>query len=432
MNNAELAALRAEVVPQGAPMTLPVFVSRARNAIITDVEGREYIDFAAGIGVMAVGHAHPKVVEAIKDQAELYSHTCFGLFGYESYLRLAQRLNELVPGDSPKRTFFMNSGAEAVENAVKIARYVTGRKSIIAFDDAFHGRTYMTLSLTSQVDPYKKGFGPFAPEVYHIPFAYCYRCPLRLTHPSCGCACTAFLEQAFDKLVDAGDVAAVIAEPVLGEGGFIVPPPEYMGKIKEICDRHGILLIADEIQTGIGRTGKWFAMEHWGVEPDIVCTAKALGGGFPISGITGKQEIMDGVHASGIGTTYGGSPTGCRAGLAVLEVIESEGLLARADLIGGRLKSRFLALQERYPVIGDVRGLGAMVGMELVEDPTTKKPATDFAKRLRTRLYQNGVVNIGAGTYYNVLRILVPLTIEDETLERGLDILERTMAEVSA
>ena len=432
MTNAELAALRAQVVPQGAPMTLPVFVDRAQNAIITDVEGREYIDFAAGIGVMAVGHAHPKVVEAIKDQAKRYSHTCFGLFGYESYLRLAQRLNELVPGDTPKRTFFMNSGAEAVENAVKIARYVTGRKSIIAFDDAFHGRTYMTLSLTSQVDPYKKGFGPFAPEVYHIPFAYCYRCPLGLAHPDCGCACTGYLEQAFDKLVDAGEVAAVIAEPILGEGGFIVPPREYMGKIKDICDRHGILLIADEIQTGIGRTGAWFAMEHWGVEPDIVCTAKALGGGFPLSGITGKQEIMDGVHASGIGTTYGGSPTGCRAGLAVLEVIESEGLLARADLIGGRLKSRFLALQERYPVIGDVRGLGAMVGMELVEDPTTKKPATDFAKRLRTKLYQNGVVNIGAGTYYNVLRILVPLTIEDETLERGLGILEQTMAEVSA
>lgn len=432
MTNAELAALRAQVVPQGAPMTLPVFVDRAQNAIITDVEGREYIDFAAGIGVMAVGHAHPKVVEAIKDQAERYSHTCFGLFGYESYLRLAQRLNELVPGDTPKRTFFMNSGAEAVENAVKIARYVTGRKSIIAFDDAFHGRTYMTLSLTSQVDPYKKGFGPFAPEVYHIPFAYCYRCPLGLAHPDCGCACTGYLEQAFDKLVDAGDVAAVIAEPILGEGGFIVPPPEYMGKIKDICDRHGILLIADEIQTGIGRTGTWFAMEHWGVEPDIVCTAKALGGGFPLSGITGKQEIMDAIHPSGIGTTYGGSPTGCRAGLAVLDVIESEGLLERADVIGERMKSRFLALQQRYPVIGDVRGVGAMVGMELVEDPKTKKPATDFAKRLRTKLYQNGVVNIGAGTYYNVLRILVPLTIEDETLERGLGILEQTMAEVSA
>lgn len=427
MTNAELAALRSQVVPKGAPMALPVFISRARNAIITDVEGREYIDFAAGIGVMAVGHAHPKVVEAIKDQAELYSHTCFGLFGYESYLRLAERLNNLAPGDTPKRTFFMNSGAEAVENAVKIARYVTGRQGIIAFDNAFHGRTLLTLSLTSQVNPYKKGFGPFAPEVHHIPFAYCYRCPLRLTHPECGCACAGYLEEAFDKLVDAGDVAAVIAEPVLGEGGFIVPPPEYMGKIKEICNRHGILFIADEIQTGMGRTGKWFAMEHWGVEPDLIATAKALGGGFPISGITGKQEIMDAIHPSGIGTTYGGSPTGCRAGLAVIEVIEEEGLLERASVVGDHLRSRFLKLQKRFPVIGDVRGLGAMVGMELVEDPQTKKPATEFANQLRLKLYQNGVVNIGAGMHHNVLRVLVPLTIEDETLERGLDILEETL-----
>ena len=432
MTNGELSALRAQVVPKGAPMTMPVFIARARNATITDVEGREYIDFAAGIGVMAVGHAHPKVVAAVKEQAELYSHTCFGLFGYESYLRLGERLNELAPGDFPKRTFFMNSGAEAVENAVKIARYATKRKSIIAFEDAFHGRTYMTLSLTSQVDPYKKGFGPFAPEVYRIPYAYCYRCPLNLSHPSCGCECATLLEEAFAKYVDADDVAAVVAEPVLGEGGFIVPPPEYMGKIKEICDSHGILLIADEIQTGIGRTGTWFAMEHWGVEPDIVTTAKALGGGFPISGITGRQDLMDSVHASGVGTTYGGNPTACVAGLAVLDIIEEEDLLARAQTIGERIRSRFLELQTRYPVIGDVRGLGAMVGMELVEDPETKKPAGAFAKRLRQKLFENGVVNIGAGTHHNVLRILVPLTIEDETLGRGLDILSDTMDEVSA
>ena len=432
MTNGELSALRAQVVPKGAPMTMPVFIDRARNATITDVEGREYIDFAAGIGVMAVGHAHPKVVAAVKEQAELYSHTCFGLFGYESYLRLGERLNELAPGDFPKRTFFMNSGAEAVENAVKIARYATKRKSIIAFEDAFHGRTYMTLSLTSQVDPYKKGFGPFAPEVYRIPYAYCYRCPLNLSHPSCGCECATLLEEAFAKYVDADDVAAVVAEPVLGEGGFIVPPPEYMGKIKEICERHGILLIADEIQTGIGRTGTWFAMEHWGVEPDIVTTAKALGGGFPISGITGRQDLMDSVHASGVGTTYGGNPTACVAGLAVLDIIEEEDLLARAQTIGERIRSRFLELQTRYPVIGDVRGLGAMVGMELVEDPETKKPAGAFAKTLRQKLFQNGVVNIGAGTHHNVLRILVPLTIEDETLGRGLDILSDTMDEVSA
>jgi 4-aminobutyrate aminotransferase/(S)-3-amino-2-methylpropionate transaminase len=431
MTNDELSALRAKVVPRGAPMTAPFFVAHARNATITDVEGREYIDFAAGIGVVATGHCHPQVVEAVKAQADLYSHTCFGLFGYESYLRLAQRLNELTPGDFPKRTFFMNSGAEAVENAVKIARYFTKRKAIIAFNDAFHGRTYMTLSLTSQTDPYKIGFGPFAPEVYRIPFAYCYRCPLGLSHPGCNCACAELLNQAFDKQVAAEDVAAVLVEPILGEGGFIVPPPEYMAKIKDICEQHGILLIADEIQTGIGRTGAWFAMEHWGVEPDIVTTGKALGGGFPISGITGRQEIMDSVHPGGVGSTYGGNPTACRVGLVVLDIIEKEGLLARAEVVGRHIRSRFLELQRQYPVIGDVRGVGAMVGIELVEDPDSKKPAGDLANALRQKLFANGVVNIGAGAYHHVLRTLVPLTIEDDTLARGLDIVAETVAEVT-
>jgi 4-aminobutyrate aminotransferase/(S)-3-amino-2-methylpropionate transaminase len=372
------------------------------------------------------------VVEAAKKQAELYSHTCFGLFGYESYLRLGQQLNRHAPGSSPKRSFFMNSGAEAVENAVKIARYATGRKAIIAFEDAFHGRTFMTLSLTSQVSPYKIGFGPFAPEVYRIPYAYCYRCPLALQYPACGCECAELLNNAFAKSVNADDVAAVLIEPVQGEGGFIVPPPEYVGKIKKICDEHGILLIADEIQTGMGRTGKWFAMEHWGVEPDIMTTAKALGGGYPISGITGRVEVMDAPHPSGLGSTFGGNPTACAAGVAVFEIIEEEGLLARADAVGERMIARFKALQEKYPVIGDVRGIGAMCGMELVKDPKTKEPAGDLAKAFRARLYENGVVNVGAGTFHNVIRILVPLTIEDATLERGLDIMESTFAEVLA
>ena len=432
MTNAELTRLRAEVVPRGVPSTTPVYVAKARNAVITDVEGRDYIDFAAGIGVMSVGHCHPKVVEAVKDQADLYSHTCFGLFGYESYLRLGQKLNQLAPGDFPKRTFFMNSGAEAVENAIKIARYATGRQAIIAFEDAFHGRTYMTLSLTSQVSPYKVGFGPYSSEVYRIPYAYCYRCPLALTYPACGCECAGLLQQAFAKHVNAEEVAAVIAEPVQGEGGFIVPPPEYMGKIKEICAQHGILLIADEIQTGMGRTGAWFAMEHWGVAPDIMTTAKALGAGFPISGITGRQDVMDSVHPSGVGSTYGGNPTACRAGVAVFDIIESEGLLQRATVLGEGMRERFMALQKRYPVIGDVRGIGAMAAMELVEDHETKKPAVDFAKAFRLKLYENGVVNVGAGTFHNVIRILVPLTIEDETLARGLDILEETFAQMGA
>ena len=430
MDNAELTAFRASAIPRGVPATAPVYVAKARNAVVTDVEGREYIDFAAGIGVMNVGHCHPKVVAAVKQQADLYSHTCFGLVGYESYLRLAEKLNQRAPGDFPKRTFFLNSGAEAVENAIKIARYATGRKSIIAFEDAFHGRTYMTLSLTSQVSPYKVGFGPYASEIYRIPYAYCYRCPLALTYPSCGCECAGLLQNAFDKQVNADDVAAVIAEPVQGEGGFIVPPPEYMGKIKKICEDRGILLIADEIQTGIGRTGKWFAMEHWGVAPDLMTTAKALGAGFPIAGVTGRQEVMDAVHPSGVGTTFGGNPTACQAGLAVFDIIESEGLLERAAVIGERIRDRFRALQKQYPVIGDVRGIGAMAAMEMVEDPETKKPAGDLAKAFRTKLYENGVVNVGAGTYHNVIRILVPLTIEDSTLARGLDIVEETLVQV--
>jgi len=432
MTNEEITNLRAGSLPKGMAAMAPFYAAKAKNAIITDVEGSDFIDFAAGIGVMNVGHCHSKVVAAIKEQAELFSHTCFGLFGYDTYVRLADKLNSLAPGDAPKRTFFINSGAEAVENAVKVARYTTGRKAIITFEDAFHGRTYMTLTLTSQVSPYKTGFGPYCPEVYRIPFAYCYRCPLALKHPSCNCECAQFLENAFAKDVDPSDVAAVIAEPIQGEGGFIVPPPEYMGKIKRICEDHGILLIADEIQTGMGRTGKWFGMEHWNVAPDLLVTAKALGGGFPLSALTGRQDLMDAIHPGGVGTTYGGNPTACRVGLAVFDIIESEGLLQRAIVIGGAIRDRFTALQKNYPVIGDVRGIGGMAAMEFVEDPETKKPATDLAKAFRAKLYENGVVNIGAGTFYNVIRVLVPLTIEDAVLARGLDIVEETLAQVCA
>jgi len=432
MTNDDLTALRAANLPRGVSATAPVYAAKAENAIVTDVEGRDYIDFAAGIGVMNVGHSHPRVVEAVKAQAELFTHTCFGLTGTGPYLRLAEKLNQHAPGTSPKRTFFINSGAEAIENAIKIARYATKRPAVIAFEDGFHGRTYMTLSLTSQVDPYKTGFGPYAPEVHRIPYAYCYRCPLRLTHPACGCECAELLRKAFDKYVSADEVAAVVVEPVLGEGGFVVPPAEYLGKLKAICDEHGILLIADEIQTGMGRTGKWFAMEHWGVEPDLLVTAKSLGGGLPLSGVTGRQELMDSVHPGGLGTTFGGNPVACSAGLAVFAIIESEGLLQRATVIGERIRARFRALQKRYPVIGDVRGLGAMAAIELVDDPVTKRPAGDFANIFRAALYENGVINIGAGTFHNVVRVLVPLTIEDEVLARGLDIFEQTMAETAA
>jgi 4-aminobutyrate aminotransferase/(S)-3-amino-2-methylpropionate transaminase len=427
--NADLAAFRSQEIPRGVPATAPVYVASARNATITDVEGREYIDFAAGIGVMNVGHSHPKVVQAVKEQADLYSHMCFGLFGYETYLRLAEKLNTYAPGDFPKRTFFMNSGAEAVENAIKIARYATGRKAIIAFEDAFHGRTYMTLSLTSQVSPYKVGFGPYAPEVYRIPYAYCYRCPLAMSYPSCGCECAGLLEQAFAKQVNAEEVAAVIAEPVQGEGGFIVPPSEYMGIIKGICEKHGILLIADEIQTGMGRTGTWFAMEHWGVAPDIMTTAKALGAGFPISGITGRQEIMDAVHPSGVGSTFGGNPTGCRVGLAVFDIIESEGLLERAKVVGDRIRARFREL--RKPIRSSEMCAASGDGRDGTGGGSRDQEAGgDFAKAFRTKLYENGIVNV-APAPTTMSRILVPLTIEDSTLNRGWTSSRTRSAQVS-
>ncbi len=433
MTNAELSSLRAEVVPRGVPSTAPVFIAKARNAVITDVEGREYIDFAAGIGVMNVGHCHPKVVEAVKEQAELYSHTCFGLFGYESYLRLAQKLNQLAPGDSPKRTFFMNSGAEAVENAVKIARYATGRKAIIAFEDAFHGRTYMTLSLTSQVSPYKVGFGPYASEVYRIPYAYCYRCPLALDYPACGCECAGLLEKAFGKHVNAEDVAAVIAEPVQGEGGFIVPPPEYMGKIKS--DLRGARHPADRRRDPDGHRPDGQVVRHGalGSRSRHHDHREGAGGGLPHL----RHHRAPGGHGLRPPRAAWAPPTGATpppAGPAwpCSTSSRARACLQRATVLGDRIRDRFTALQKRYPVIGDVRGIGAMAAMELVEDPETKKPAADFAKAFRLKLYENGVVNVGAGTFHNVVRILVPLTIEDETLARGLDIVEETLAQVSA
>jgi len=429
MTNAELGALKAATVAASVASP-PFYVARARNALLWDVEGRRFIDFASGIAVMNVGHCHPKVVEAIKSQAECFSHTCFGVAGYEPYLRLAEKLNSVVPGSFAKKSFFINSGAEAVENAVKIARYVTKRRSIIAFENAFHGRTYMALTLTSQVDPYKKGFGPYASDVYRIPYAYCYRCPMGLAYPRCGCACAELLEEAFATQVDPADVAAVIMEPVAGEGGIVVPPTEYVRKIWDLCRKHDILLIADEIQTGIGRTGKWFALEHFGIAADLVTTAKALGAGLPLSAVTGRQDIMDVVHPGGVGTTFGGNPVACQAGLAVFEIIESEGLLQRATEIGRHVCSRLQQLQKRFSCIGDIRSLGALIGVELVDDPGTKNPASELAKAYRTKLCENGLLTVGAGIYHNVVRVLPPLTIEDSVLEEGLDIMEQTLAEV--
>jgi 4-aminobutyrate aminotransferase / (S)-3-amino-2-methylpropionate transaminase / 5-aminovalerate transaminase len=432
LDSAGINRLRAEALPRGVVSATTSLIGSAKNATITDTDGREFIDFAGGIGVMNVGHSHPKVVAAALAQIERFAHTSISVFPWEAYIKLAARLNEKAPGTTPKRSMFVNSGAEAVENAVKIARCATGRPGLICFANSFHGRTNMTMGLTSKVVPYKKDFGPFPADIYRIPYAYCYRCPLNLEYPACKVACADLLEQGFENSYQADRVAAVIVEPVQGEGGFITPPPEYHAKLKAICEDKGILLIADEVQTGFGRTGTMFAMEQYGVEADIMTTAKSIAAGYPLAGITGRAEVMDKPDPGGIGGTYGGNPLACEVGLAVFDIMQEERLPERAVEIGKRVKERWTAMQERYPQIGDIRGLGAMMAMELVEDPKTKKPATALTKAYRVKMYQDGLVNIIAGTYDNVVRTLMPLTIEWETLERGLDIMEESLGQVLA
>ncbi len=424
MDSKQLIGLREQNVARGVYNYFPAFADHAKNAVITDIEGREFIDMAGGIGVMNVGHCHPKVVEAVQRQAEKFSHTSFNVMMYEPYIRLAEKLNQAAPGKNPKKTMFVNSGAEAVENGIKIARYYTGRDAVIAFEGAFHGRTLLGMTLTSKVLPYKTGFGPFAPEVYRIPYAYCYRCPVSDTYPGCGGRCAELLTDAFEQYVEASTVAAVIIEPVLGEGGFVAAPPEYLRRIKQICEEKGIVFIADEIQTGMGRTGKYFAIEHAGIEPDLLLSAKSLGSGYPIGAVTGLAEIMDSPPPGAIGGTYGGNPVACAAALAVFDIIESEKLLVRAEAIGKRMRARMEGMQAKYPVVGDVRGLGAMMAMELVVDRDTKQPAAALAKEVRSGAFERGVLSLLAGAGDNVVRVLVPLTIEDEVLERGLSALE--------
>lgn len=420
--NQELMELRSQHVPKGPFNVTPIFVKRAMGAKIEDVEGKTYIDFAGGIGVMNVGHSHKAVVDAIKRQVDQFTHTCFHVAMYEPYIALAQKLNALTPGDFPKKTFFVNSGAEAVENGVKVARYATRRQGIIAFENAFHGRTYMAMTLTSKVKPYKFGFGPFCPEVYRMPFAYCYRCPFGLRYPDCGVSCADFLEEFFIGNVAAETVAAVIAEPIQGEGGFVVPPLEYFKKLKAICEKHGIVFIMDEIQSGMGRTGRLYASEHFAVAPDIVLTAKSLAAGLPLAGITGRAELMEAPHVGGLGGTYGGNPVSCAAALAVLDVLTS-GLVEKAADLGKRVKPRFAELQKEFEIIGDVRGLGPMVGMELVKDRHRKTPAADEASALVSYCMKNGLIILSCGNHRNVIRALMPLVISEEEMDRGFSIL---------
>jgi 4-aminobutyrate aminotransferase / (S)-3-amino-2-methylpropionate transaminase / 5-aminovalerate transaminase len=428
----ELTRRRLAAVPPAVFNTVPIFAERASGAIVEDVDGNRLIDLAAGLAVLNAGNAPPEVVDAVAAQAERYTHTCFHVVMNEPYVALAERLNELTPGEHAKKTMLVNSGAEAVENAVKVARYHTGRDAVVVFDHAFHGRTLLAMSLTAKVMPYKQGFGPFAPEVYRLPFSYPYRCAAGASYESCGEACVVHAIEEMNKHIGAQNIAAIVAEPVQGEGGFIVPGAGFLPALKDYCVQNGIAFVADEVQTGIGRTGRWFGIEHEDLVPDVVATAKSLGSGFPLGGVTAPAEWMDEVHVGGLGGTFGGNPVACAAALAALDVIERDGLVERAAQIGALALGRLHEMAERYDVIGDVRGRGAMVAIELVSDRSTKEPAAKVASRVIEECYREGVIVLKAGTFDNVIRLLPPLTIAEDLLQEGLDVLDKALATAAA
>ncbi len=431
-----LLARRAEAVPRGVPAVTPIAVMSAEGAVVTDADGNRLIDFGGGIGVVNTGHRHPAMVAAVRAQLDRFAHVCFPVSTYEPYVALAERLNQVTPGSHAKRSFFLNSGAEAVENAVKVARSFTGRQAVVCFEHGFHGRTNLALALTSKVMPYKRGFGPFAPEIYRVPFPYCYRCGEAGTQGSgaanCCMASRERLEQIFATTVDPDSVAAIIIELELGEGGFVPAPREYVAALAEFARAHGILIIADEIQTGFGRTGRLFACEHYDLVPDLIITAKSLAGGLPLAAVTGRAEILDAPQPGGLGGTYGGNPLACAAALAVLDVMEQEQLPARAAQMGERIRVRFCQWAARHACIGDVRGLGAMVGMELVQDRQSKAPDKALTARLQTAALERGVILLSAGSYGNTVRVLAPLTTPDDILDEGLDVIEQALDAVVA
>jgi 4-aminobutyrate aminotransferase / (S)-3-amino-2-methylpropionate transaminase / 5-aminovalerate transaminase len=415
----EILEREAHAVARPLVVHVPIVAAEARGSTITDVDGNTFIDFVGGVGVANVGHGHPRVVEAIQEQAERLIHTDFTVVAYEPYVELAERLGRLVPIAGETRAAFFNAGTEAVENAVKLARLHTGRQGVIAFEGAFHGRTLLALTMTSREHPYKTGLGPFAPEVYRAPYPSAYRGPD---------AETALAAVATE--VAAHDVAAIVFEPQLGEGGFVPASEAFVTGLRRICDEHGIVLVADEIQTGFGRTARMFAMEHFDVEPDLVTVAKSIAGGLPLSGVVGTAEIMDGAHVGAIGGTFIGNPVALAAAIAVLDVFEEERLVERAALVGDVLRARMLEWQERWPRIGDVRGLGAMLAIELVEDPGTKTPASDLAAAVIEEALHRGLLLLKAGPHGNCIRVLCPLTISDTELGEGLDVWEESLAAV--
>ncbi|MFM5233245.1 4-aminobutyrate--2-oxoglutarate transaminase [Aeromonas caviae] len=420
-NNQQWQARREAAVVQGVGTLLPVFIDRAHNAELWDVEGNRYIDFASGIAVLNTGHNHPKVVAAVREQLEKFSHTCFQVTPYPGYIELAEKLNALVPGPTPKRTLFLSTGAEAVENAIKIARAHTGRSGTIAFKGGFHGRTMMGMALTGKVVPYKTGFGPFPGEVYHLPFPADY---LGVSEDDA----LAALDLCFSADIEPTRVAAIIIEPVQGEGGFYPASASFMQRLRQVCDQHGILLICDEIQTGFCRTGKTFATEYSGVEPDIMTLAKSLAGGFPLSAVVGKSEVMNAAKPGGLGGTYAGSPIACATALAVLEVIEEERLNQKALAQGEQIKARLHQLATRFDCIGNIRGPGAMVAMELVKEGDAERPDPDLTKRLVAEAGKRGLVLLACGVRGNVIRFLAPLTAPAAIVDEGLDLLEQALS----
>ena len=422
--NAQLMARRVDALPRGMGNAHPIFAKKALNSEIWDVEGKRYIDFCAGIAVVNTGHCHPKVIAAAQSQLEQFTHTCFQVIAYEGYVSLAERLNKLAPGSASKKTFFMNTGAEAVENAIKVARAHTGRPGVIAFNGAFHGRTLLTLALTGKVAPYKTGFGPFPGDVFHAPYP-------SETHGISIDDAIAGIEKIFKNDIEASRVAAFIVEPVQGEGGYIPAPAEFLKRLRALSEHHGILLIADEIQSGVARTGKMFAIEHSGVVPDIITMAKGLGGGTPISAIVGRADIMDSAVPGGLGGTYGGNPLACAAAHAVLDIVEEEKLCERSTAIGERIRAFFTGLSRTLTCIGDVRGLGAMSAVEFCIGGNKNRPAPDIANALKAEALKQGVILLNCGVNGNVLRLMTPLTISDAVLDEGLAIIGNILTDLA-
>ena len=419
---------RDRYIPKGMASTVPVFARSGQGATLTDVDGNAYIDFATGISVMNLGHSHPRVLEAIVHQAQLLVHSGAPVMMPEAYVRLARRLCEITPGQFPKKALLLNSGAEAVENAVKVVRQATGRPAIISFHNAFHGRTLLAMTLTGKTMPYRQNFGPFAPEIYQVPYPYEYRRPAGMAAESLGGACVEAVRQLFRTTVSADRVAGILVEPVQGEGGFVVPPPDFLPGLRALCTEFTIPLIVDEVQTGFGRTGRMFAVEHLGVEPDLMVLAKSLGGGLPLAAVVGRSELMDAAAPGGLGGTYGGNPVACAAALAVIDVLVEDKLPERGARIGSRALERMRGWMERFACIGDVRGLGAMVAMELVVDGVTREPAPKLTTQVLQECQRRGLVILKAGLYDNVIRLLFPLTTTEKELERGLRILEESLA----